>query len=169
MYKKLKHTQASNQITLYLHKEKHVLLKLGTLFKCKLIPFPPYACNSNWDKMWSIGIWVVYKEIWNTFEILKSFIQILQVTCRDCRDFKTQACSTVSPRVPITIKVVSPIVNNVAPNDPPICGSLSSADLHQIVNAVYDEIVYWRKNLFILPSGSAGKEYVCEATRLINI
>ena len=86
------------------------------------------------------------------------------------RDFiKTQACSTVSPVVPITIKVINPIVSNVVQNDSPVWGSLSSADLHQIVNAVYDEIVYWRKNLFMLPSGSAGKEYVCEATRLIHI
>ena len=82
---------------------------------------------------------------------------------------KTQACSTVLPAVPITIKFISPIVRNFVRNDPPLWGSLSSADLHQIVNAVYDEIVYWRKNLFMLLSGSAGKEYVSEATRLINI
>ena len=36
------------------------------------------------------------------------------------------------------------------------------------LNHVYDTIVYWRKNLFMLPTGSAGKKYICEITRLIN-
>ena len=55
------------------------------------------------------------------------------------------------------IKVINPIVSNVVLNEPLVWDSLFSADLHQIVNAVYDEIVYWRKNLFMLPSGSTGR------------
>ena len=105
-----------------------------------------------------------------TSSVPKKVFTITDLSKQCLRDFiKTQACSTVSPVVPITIKVINPIVSNVVQNDSPVWGSLSSADLHQIVNAVYDEIVYWRKNLFMLPSGSAGKEYVCEATRLIHI
>ena len=102
-----------------------------------------------------------------TSSVPKKVVTISDLSKQCLRGFKTQASSTVSSAVPITIKVISTIANNVIPNDPPVWGSLSSADLHQVVNAVYDEIVYWRKNLFMLPSGSAGKEYVCGATRLI--
>jgi hypothetical protein len=34
---------------------------------------------------------------------------------------------------------------------------------------VYDEIVLWRKNMFMLQSGAAGKQYVREKTRLLNL
>ena len=36
------------------------------------------------------------------------------------------------------------------------------------MNLIYDEIVHWRKNIFLLPSGSSGKCFVKEMTRLIN-
>ena len=36
------------------------------------------------------------------------------------------------------------------------------------LNTVYDKIVYWKKNLFLLPSGHGGKQYVKELTRIIN-
>ncbi|XP_066936770.1 uncharacterized protein [Clytia hemisphaerica] len=32
----------------------------------------------------------------------------------------------------------------------------------------YEQIVYWRRNLFLVPSGSAGKKFVSETARLIN-
>ena len=34
---------------------------------------------------------------------------------------------------------------------------------------MYDEVVFWRKNLFKLPSGASGKRYIRETTRLIEI
>ena len=37
----------------------------------------------------------------------------------------------------------------------------------QIFDA-YEKIVYWRKNLFELPKGANGKEFIKEMTRLIN-
>ena len=36
------------------------------------------------------------------------------------------------------------------------------------VSIVYEEVVYWKKNMFLLPSGRAGKRYVDETTRLMN-
>ena len=36
------------------------------------------------------------------------------------------------------------------------------------LTTVYDRIVYWKKNLFLLPSGHAGKQFVKELTRIIN-
>ena len=36
------------------------------------------------------------------------------------------------------------------------------------VNEAYKKIVSWRKNLFMLPTGNAGKKYIKEVTRLLN-
>ena len=36
------------------------------------------------------------------------------------------------------------------------------------INIIYDKVVFWRKNLFLLPSGSCGKRYIEESTRLLN-
>ena len=36
------------------------------------------------------------------------------------------------------------------------------------VSIVYEKVVYWKKNMFLLPSGRAGKQYVDETTRLMN-
>ena len=37
-----------------------------------------------------------------------------------------------------------------------------------MLNTVYDKVVFWRKNIFLLPSGRFGKLYIEETTRLIN-
>jgi hypothetical protein len=37
------------------------------------------------------------------------------------------------------------------------------------INQAYKEIVGWSKNLFLLPRGKAGKDFIVELTRLINI
>ena len=36
------------------------------------------------------------------------------------------------------------------------------------VSVVYEQIVYWKKNLFLLLSGKAGKQVLDETTKLIN-
>ena len=36
------------------------------------------------------------------------------------------------------------------------------------MNDIYNEVVFWKKNLFLLPSGKAGKEFVSEMSRLIG-
>ena len=51
---------------------------------------------------------------------------------------------------------------------PFIWGSHTKNDLCQIVNGAYEEIVFWRKNVFMLPSGAAGKAYVKETDRLVS-
>ena len=52
----------------------------------------------------------------------------------------------------------------------PLCvwGRRTKDDLEQLVDAAYDEIIYLGKNLFLLPSGAAGKSFVREAERLIS-
>ena len=49
-----------------------------------------------------------------------------------------------------------------------VWGYHSSDDLKQIINACYKEIVHFRKNLFLVPSGTAGKNFVREMTRVVN-
>ena len=36
------------------------------------------------------------------------------------------------------------------------------------LNEAYEKIVFWRKNLFMLPTGKPGKKYIKEVTRLLN-
>ena len=50
----------------------------------------------------------------------------------------------------------------------PVWGNHCKEDLEQIIDSIYDEVVYWRKNLFLLPSGRIGKLYISETTRLLE-
>jgi len=52
--------------------------------------------------------------------------------------------------------------------DPQIWGAHTFRDLSQIFSAVYNEITKWKKNIFNIPSGAAGKKFVEESTLLIN-
>ena len=36
------------------------------------------------------------------------------------------------------------------------------------VSTVYKQVVHWKKNLFLLPSGKAGKQYIDETIKLLN-
>ena len=58
-------------------------------------------------------------------------------------------------------KIENPTINKQPQNTKQcaikIWGCHTEADLKQIVDATYEEIVHWRKNLFLIPSGSAGK------------
>ena len=47
-------------------------------------------------------------------------------------------------------------------------GEHTLKDLEQVINAVYEEVVKWRKNIFLLRRGAAGKSYIRETTRLID-
>ena len=50
-----------------------------------------------------------------------------------------------------------------------VWGDHSLAVVKQILDVIYEEGVYWRRNLFLLPTGAAGKKYITETTRLIEI
>ena len=58
--------------------------------------------------------------------------------------------------------------SSTLPQPTRIWGNHSNNDLKQIVNSIYEEIVFWRKNVFMLPSGAAGKAFVKEITRIID-
>ena len=42
------------------------------------------------------------------------------------------------------------------------------ATAEEEINAAYDEVVFWRKNVFKLPSGSVGKTFIDETSRLLG-
>ena len=47
-------------------------------------------------------------------------------------------------------------------------GSLEGEDFAHALSAAYAEVVHWRRNIFCIPSGSAGKVFVLEVSRLIR-
>jgi len=49
-----------------------------------------------------------------------------------------------------------------------IWGAINGNDAVRELKECYEEIVFWRKNLFMLPKGASGKDYIKETTRLIN-
>ena len=49
-----------------------------------------------------------------------------------------------------------------------INGGIDSHTFQKNVDFIYEKIVFWRKNLFLLPTGKSGKKYIDEITRLVN-
>ena len=47
-------------------------------------------------------------------------------------------------------------------------GEKKGSDFKLDLNIAYEQIVYWRQNLFLLPTGNVGKRFIREITRLIN-
>ena len=73
----------------------------------------------------------------------------------------------------------TPMANGIATDNAPLTtaasaaseprwGELQPPELVETINAIYNEIVFFKKNLFKLPSGAAGKEYIRETTRLLK-
>jgi len=47
-------------------------------------------------------------------------------------------------------------------------GNYTSFSFEENFKKIYESIVFWRRNLFLLPTGNAGKWYIDETVRLIN-
>lgn len=64
----------------------------------------------------------------------------------------------------------TPIPSACAKEDGPhfAWGPLSGAEFAKVVDAAYAESVHWRRNVFNVPSGREGKEFVSELTRLVR-
>ena len=52
--------------------------------------------------------------------------------------------------------------------EPLIWGNHTSPDVSQIINAAYEECIKWRRNIFMLPTGKPGREFIDEIARLIT-
>ena len=47
-------------------------------------------------------------------------------------------------------------------------GRYPGIEFEENVTFIYEQIVYWKKNLFFLPTGKAGKLFIDELTKLFN-
>ena len=47
-------------------------------------------------------------------------------------------------------------------------GPVDGKEFSRRVDTVYEIVVFWRRNLFVLPSGAAGKRFIGEKTRLFG-
>ena len=47
-------------------------------------------------------------------------------------------------------------------------GDMTGEEFSQTINTYYEEIVHWKKNIFKIPSGKAGKAFVIELARLLR-
>ena len=76
------------------------------------------------------------------------------------------------PSVDATLVHVNTGSNNANPSDPRSNLNVlpcedTSQDICSEVNNAYEEIIRWRKNLFDLPKGNAGKKFVAEMNKLV--
>ena len=49
-----------------------------------------------------------------------------------------------------------------------IWGKYKDHEFEKNLSQAYETVVFWRKNLFLLPSGKAGKKFIREVSRLIS-
>ena len=47
-------------------------------------------------------------------------------------------------------------------------GERDGARFTDDLNEAYEKIVFWRKNIFMLPTRNVGKKYIKEVTRILN-
>ena len=47
-------------------------------------------------------------------------------------------------------------------------GNLEGVDVVNVIDDVYAEVVHWRRNLFAVPSGDAGRKFVTETARMFH-
>ena len=48
-------------------------------------------------------------------------------------------------------------------NDPKVLGIHPKRDVQMVISTIY-EVVYWRRNIFMLLTGSAEKRYIAEVS-----
>jgi len=60
---------------------------------------------------------------------------------------------------------------NYSPLSPPsfLWGDIPGFDFVDMINAAYDEAVHWRRNVFSVPVGKAGTQFVRELASLLLI
>ena len=110
-------------------------------------------------------------------------------TCQGCsRSFRTKrgliqhqrSCSTVQKVLPDhkstrvqkdqNIEIQQP-ENQLQQPKPPVTynwGKFDDTTYENNLVFVYERIVFWKRNLFVLPKGNAGEKYIEETTRLFN-
>ena len=67
-----------------------------------------------------------------------------------------------------TIDVSQDDWNNVVTDTVFKWGDIDAATFIVRVEMIYGKVVYWKKNLFLLPTGKSGKLYIDESVKLLN-
>ena len=84
------------------------------------------------------------------------------------RSCKVKTTEDDSRPIPTQVLLVTPIVEQ----DEKILyiwGRYRDKEFEENVSFIYEQIVYWKRNMFLLPTGKAGKQFIDEITKLINI
>ena len=86
---------------------------------------------------------------------------------RHCtKAFKTVSISSSQS---VTISERADVADVFSPVTSFVWGERNRTLLTADLNKAYEKMVFWRKNLFILPIGNAGKKCIKEVTRLLNL
>ena len=48
------------------------------------------------------------------------------------------------------------------------CGECTNKQFQENISSIYEKTVYWKKNIFLLPTGECGRCFIDETTRLID-
>ena len=75
---------------------------------------------------------------------------------------------SISPSHAVTISERAEVTNVFSPVTAFLWGERDGTLFTDDLNVAYEKIVLWRKNLFMLPTGNAGKKYIKDVTRLLN-
>ena len=76
--------------------------------------------------------------------------------------------NALNPTVELTSQQPIPRDATSVPEAIRIWGPHTENDLFQIVSAVYEEVVHWQKNLFLVPTGACGKKFIKEIRKFID-
>ena len=63
---------------------------------------------------------------------------------------------TSQSKTPALAQTMNLTSQSATQNKISVWGPHTKEDICQIINAIYEEIVFWRRNIFNLPSGSPG-------------
>ena len=75
---------------------------------------------------------------------------------------------SISPSHAVTISERAEVTNVFSPVTAFLWGERDGTLFTDDLNVAYEKIVLWRKNLFMLPTGNAGKKYIKDVTKLLN-
>ena len=73
------------------------------------------------------------------------------------------SCMKIPPYIPTPAPFVSILPQNIT------WGKSTLSEFEENIKSCYKEIVKWKKNLFLLPTGRVGKEFILEMKRLVDL
>ena len=76
---------------------------------------------------------------------------------------------SISSSQSVTISERADVANVFSPVTSFVWGERNRTLLTADLNKAYEKMVFWIKNLFMLPAGNAGKKCIKEVTRLLNL